>query len=141
MPLTLDTSTEFGARVERRLRQEVIIWLTTVRADGLPQPSPVWFLWDGQTLLIYSRPNQPKLRNIARSPKVALHFDSDGQGGDIVIFDGEAVITPGQPPADRVSDYVAKYAAGIAALGLTPASFAAAYSVPIRVTLHGVRGH
>ena len=31
--LNLDTSTEFGARVAHRLRDEHIVWLTTVRRD------------------------------------------------------------------------------------------------------------
>ena len=39
----LDTTTESGARAERRLRDEEIVWLTTVRRDGQPQSVPVWF--------------------------------------------------------------------------------------------------
>ena len=50
----LDTTTEAGGRAERRLREEAISWLTTVRADGQPQSVPVWFLWDGGSFLIYS---------------------------------------------------------------------------------------
>jgi len=53
----IDLSTDFGARVARRLDDEIMIWLTTVRADGTPQPSPVWFLWIDQSILIYSQPN------------------------------------------------------------------------------------
>ena len=48
----IDPDTEFGARVERRLREDVIGWLVTVSADGTPQPNPVWFVWDGETALI-----------------------------------------------------------------------------------------
>ena len=94
--VALDTSTPFGARVERRLREEQIGWLTTVRGDGLPQPSPVWFLWDGETILIYSRPDTPRLRNIAGNPKVALNLDGDGRGGDIVILSGGRASTRGR---------------------------------------------
>ena len=73
--MQIDTSTPFGERVARRLEQEIVVWLTTVRPNGTPEPSPVWFLWDGQTALIYSRPNNQKLRNIAANPNVALSFD------------------------------------------------------------------
>jgi hypothetical protein len=38
--------------VEKRLREEQVIWLTTVRADGMPLPTPVSFLWAGETVLI-----------------------------------------------------------------------------------------
>jgi predicted pyridoxine 5'-phosphate oxidase superfamily flavin-nucleotide-binding protein len=48
----LDNTTETGASTEERLREEKIAWLTTVRADGQPQSVPVWFLWDGEALLI-----------------------------------------------------------------------------------------
>ena len=48
----LDTTTEAGARAEGRLRDEGIIWLTTVRSDGQPQSVPVWFLWNGESFLI-----------------------------------------------------------------------------------------
>ena len=42
----LDTTTEAGGRAERRLREEQIIWMTTVRSDGQPQSVPVWFFWE-----------------------------------------------------------------------------------------------
>ena len=81
----LDGSTEFGQRATRRLNEEIIGWLTTVSPTGQPQPIPVWFLWDGESFLLYSRPGQAKLANIARSPRVSLNLDGDGSGGDIVV--------------------------------------------------------
>ncbi len=138
--MKLDTSTEFGSRVERRLRDERIIWLTTVGPDNAPQPSPVWFWWDGETLLIYSQPNTPKLRNVERNPRVALNFDGDGKGGDIVVITGEARILDG-PPADQVPEYTAKYREGFTRIGMDAATFARTYSVPLRVTPTKLRGH
>ena len=44
------------------------------------------------------------------------------------------------PPADQVPDYVAKYAARIDALSWTPASFAADYSVPLRLEIARITG-
>ncbi|MEO7909106.1 MAG: TIGR03667 family PPOX class F420-dependent oxidoreductase [Roseiflexaceae bacterium] len=139
--MDLDLNTEFGARVERRLREERVIWLTTVRRDLTPQPSLVWFLWDAGTLLIYSKPNTPKLRNIEQSPTVALNFDSDGQGGNMVICTGTAIIDRQAPSLDQVAAYAEKYAPNIAGMNLTPVSFGQVYSVPIRVTPARLRGH
>jgi PPOX class probable F420-dependent enzyme len=141
MAIQLDTSTEFGLRVERRLRDEPLIWLTTISADGTPQPSPVWFLWDGEGVLIYSRPNTPKLRHIERNPRVALNLDGDGRGGDIVILTGQAALAPDAPPADRVPEYVRKYAWGFARIKMTAEQFGQTYSVAIRVTPTRLRGH
>jgi PPOX class probable F420-dependent enzyme len=136
----LDLTTDFGERAAQRLANEQIIWLTTVGPDQTPQPSPVWFLWDGATLLIYSRANTPKLRNIAANPKVALNFDGDGSGGNIVVLTGQAVVEE-QAPADQVAAYLAKYQAGIARIGMTPESFLASYAIPMRVTPTRLRGH
>ncbi len=140
-PSTSTRSTPFGARVERRLRDEVIAWLVTVSPRGMPQPSPIWFLWDGaDSLLIYSRPDTPKLRNIAANPRVAVHLEGDGRGGDIIVLLGRAAVTE-DPPGDEIPDYVEKYRELIAGNGWTPASFAADYSVPLRVTATRLQGH
>jgi PPOX class probable F420-dependent enzyme len=135
------TDTPFGERVARRLRDELIIWMTTTSADGTPQPNPVWFLWDGEGFLIYSKPDSARLPHIRRNARIALHFDGDGNGGDIIVFAGEAREAPEAPPANDVADYIAKYQHLIAEYHWTPASFAADYSVPIRVTVTKVRGH
>ena len=139
--MQIDTSTEFGQRVARRLQEERIIWLITTGPDGTPQPRPVWFWWDGQTFLIYSRLGGRKLPHIAHNPRVALHFDGDGRGGDIVVFTGQAQVDESAPPPHHMAEYAAKYAAGIARINMTPEQFAAAYSVAIRVTPTGLRGH
>jgi hypothetical protein len=55
----LDTTTEARGRVERRLREEQIVCMTTVRSNGQPQSVPVWFFWDGEKFLIYSRKYTP----------------------------------------------------------------------------------
>ena len=140
MPL-IDTSTEFGQRARRRLDSETVIWLITQGKDGTPQPSPVWFLPDGDDeIVIYSQPEKPKLRNIAARPAVALTFNATESGGDVVIFHGEARIDEHAPACTGLPGYVAKYARGIAGLGTTPEGFAAEYSVPVRARLTRLRG-
>ena len=130
----LDTTTEAGGRAERRLREEEIAWLTTVRADGQPQSVPVWFLWDRNTFLIYSQPNRQKRRDIGRNPRVDLYLNSNAQGGDVVRVEGMADKVEDAPPANELPEYVEKYRAAIARIGYDPEGFARAYSVRIRVT-------
>ena len=136
----IDTSSDFGQRAARRLADEQVVWLVTVDSNGSPQPVPVWFLWDGQAALIYSQPNQAKLKNIERSGRASLNFNSDFHGGAVVVLTGTAEIVPSTPPADHISAYIEKYADGIASINMTPESFAASYSVPIRVTPAKLRG-
>jgi PPOX class probable F420-dependent enzyme len=139
--MRIDTSTPFGERVARRLRDAPIVWLVTVDGGQTPQPSPVWFWWDGAEFLVYSQLHTPKVRNVERNRRVAVHLEGDGKGGDIVVLVGDARIVADEPPADRVAAYIEKYRDGIAGLGSDPASFAAEYSTAIRVAPTALRGH
>jgi PPOX class probable F420-dependent enzyme len=139
--MLLDTATEFGQRAERRLNTDTVGWLTTVRRDGTPLPTPIWFLWDGQSLLIYSQPNAQKLRNIANNPRVAVNLNGDAHGGDIIIITGTARIDESAPPADQNPPYVTKYTAGIAQINMTPEAMGKEYSTAIRITPDRIHGH
>jgi PPOX class probable F420-dependent enzyme len=129
-----------GRKVKRRLRQEQIIWLTTVSSQNTPQPRPVWFHWDGQTVLIFSQANAAKVRHIAHNPTVALNFNSDEEGGDVGVLIGDALILQEPPPPNRVKAYLRKYKDGIKGLGMTAAALQDAFSVAILVTPRAVRG-
>ena len=113
--------------------EEIIAWLTTVRSDGQPQLVPVWFLWDGESVLIYSRSNRQKLRNIRGNPRVGLNLNCSARGGDVVRVEGTAEMMDEAPPANEVGEYVEKYRESIARIGFDEDGFSRAYSVAIRV--------
>ncbi len=117
---------------ELRLERELIIWLTTVGADRHPHAVPVWFWWDGKSFLIYSLPGR-KVRDIKANPNVELHLNTDRSGDKVVMVDGQARIMTDEPPANRVSKYLAKYRERIRGYGWTPKGFADQYHVAIRV--------
>src|SRR3712207_8123899 len=81
----LDAEGGAGARAEDRLRGEEVAWLTTVRPDGQPQSVPVWFLWDGEAFLVYSRPGARKLRNIEANPKRSEEHTSELQSRQYLV--------------------------------------------------------
>jgi PPOX class probable F420-dependent enzyme len=136
----IDEGTEFGARVAQRLREETVVWLTTVTPAGAPLPRPVGFVWDGGDVVsVYSQPGA-RVRNIAANPQVTLNFDGDGRGGDIVVLAGSAWIDADAPAADANPAHLEKYAAEIGRIGLTPAAYAARFSVPIRIRLTRLDG-
>ena len=130
----IDPTTELGEAVTERLEDELIIWLTTIGTTGAAHPRPVWFLWEKDELLIYSKADGAKLRHIARDGRVALNFNTGEDGGSVAVINGLARIVADAPKATAVPAYIAKYKSAIADIGLTPESFAAAYSVTIRVT-------
>ena len=136
----LDQGSEFGARVARRLREEMIVWLTTVTPSGAPLPRPVGFLWDGSdNISIYSQPGA-RIRNIAHNPKVTLNFDGDGQGGDIVVLSGIAEVDESGANAAANAEWIAKYATEWERSGMTAESFSQRFSVPVRIRIVDVHG-
>lgn len=137
--MRLDPTDPRHASLRERLEREVVIWLVTVSLDGQPHPSPVWFLWEGDTFLIYSQPDTGKVANIEGNSRVALHLRGTETGEDIAIFEGTAERVDDQEPADGVPSYVEKYRDHIDGYGWTPESFAADYSVPLRVTPERLR--
>jgi PPOX class probable F420-dependent enzyme len=135
-----DPATPFGEHVARRLREEKVIWLTTTGADGTPQPAPVCFLWEGETFLIYSLADAKRLAHIERNPRVALNFDGNGSGGDIIVFTGEARRLPDEPPADQNPAFAAKYREYMDRRNQTVENYAQRYPVALRVTPGKIRG-
>jgi len=137
----IDLTTKFGRAVKRHLKQEYVIWLTTVDSTRTPQPRPVWFLWENDTVLIFSQPKAYKVRHIARGSNVALHFNTDKTGDKhVIVFTGRAIIDSDCPPAHNVRAYLKKYERGILDLNMTPESFSDEYSVAIRIEITQVRG-
>ena len=130
---------EINEKVAQRLQDEQIIWLTTVRADGTPQPTPVWFLWTNHAFLIFSQPTALKLRNIQNNAKVALNFHTDEYGGNVVVFTGEARLDPNPVTAEERAAYLKKYEEGIKMIQMTPESMAQVYASALRITPTRVR--
>ena len=134
----IDLTTELGVRATKRLKDEYVVWLTTVSSNGTPQPNPVWFYWDGETLLMYSQPSAHKVKNIARNPRVSVNFQANDAGEDVIVLTGTASLLKNPPQHDP--RYLQKYRDLIPKIGLTPQSLAASYSVVIIVTPNKLRG-
>ena len=92
-----------------------------------------------ETILVYSQPGKPKLRNIQQNPQVALGLDVTDIGRDIIRIDGQAREAPEVGPADKEPDYRAKYAERIGALFGDAERFGAMFSVPLLITPRRLR--
>ena len=135
----INTSTPAGARAAERLRHDRIGWMTTVNADGQPQASPVWFLWEEGEVLVFSRPAARRMTNLRANPRVSFNLDSERQGGHIVSLEGEARVVPGAPLAHQVPAYLDKYRDAIAAEGWTPEGMGEDYCATVRIRVTRVR--
>jgi PPOX class probable F420-dependent enzyme len=132
--------TDHGRRVRQRLDGEVVIWYTSVSRDGTPQPNPVWFLPDAGGILVYNRPDAARVQHARQGGRVALHFDGDGKGGNIVVFTGAAEVVDSVPAPDQNAAYVAKYGARMERVSGSLAEFAKNYPAAILVRPDTTRG-
>lgn len=127
-------------RLDEHLKQDLVVWLTTVSADGTPQPNPVWFITDGDDIIIYSNHRAARNRTIARNNRVSLNFNSDPHGSHMTVMTGTATVDDTLPPANESAAYMEKYGELIPGLDMTPESYAETFSVPLRFTPGKVRG-
>lgn len=92
----LDLNSKLRVQVDKRLKEEVIIWFTTVTPRGAPVTNPVWFHWDGDDIVVYSQPGSHRVHNLQLNPQVSLNLQGvDGLGSNVLIIQGEARLKPG----------------------------------------------
>ena len=77
-----------AARIDQMLRSETVIWLSSVCADGSPHLVPIWFSWDGETVLIASKPNAKKVGNLRANPSVMLALGEPDDDFDVGMVEG-----------------------------------------------------
>jgi len=128
-----------AAWAREHLETDVVAWLTTVAPDGRPQSSLISFLYEDGTILFYSRPDTPKLRNIGHSPKVSFNLQSDPYGDHYLVVEGTIAIDPSIRPSDRHPAYHAKYLEPHAHWEMDVAEVAREFSVPLRITPTRIR--
>jgi PPOX class probable F420-dependent enzyme len=137
----IDLTSAFGQAVKVHLKNQYVIWLTTVDSNLTPQPRPVWFIWENDSFLIFSQAKAYKVAHIKKNPKVALHFNTDESGDKhVIVFTGEASIDANCPPAYQVDAYFEKYKQDISDLDMTPEGFSNEYSVALRIQPAEIRG-
>lgn len=122
-----------SAALDRRIRAESVVWLTTVSSGGRPHIVPIWFRWDGQTFLLFTKPEAGKVRNIRSNPAVMLALGDPTADFDVLLVEGVADVLE-LPASDLVPEsFFHEYAARMANVGLSRDGFLATYSLAIRI--------
>ena len=59
------------------LASQIPARLAYVWMDGTPRVVPIWFHWNGKEVVMASPPKAPKLKALAKNPKVAITIDNN----------------------------------------------------------------
>jgi PPOX class probable F420-dependent enzyme len=126
-------STVAATRIHGFLEREPVVWLSTVRPEGGPHLVPIWFWWDGEALLVFSKPGAQKVRNLRAHPSVMLALGDAEDDFDVGLLRGQAELL--ETPTSEVlpAAHLHKYAEKLAAIGLGAEEYAATYSQVIRI--------
>lgn len=92
--------------VETRLADERNVWLCTVRRDGSPHVTPVWFVYADGTWWIGCDARSVKVRNLEADPRVSLALED---GTTPVVAEGIAHLHRGDFPTTVVKAFASKY--------------------------------
>ncbi|MEU9785743.1 pyridoxamine 5'-phosphate oxidase family protein [Streptomyces phaeochromogenes] len=95
-----------GDAVRDRLARERNVWLCTVRPDGSPHLTPVWFVFLRDRWWIGVDGVSVKVRNLERFSRVSLALED---GTSPVVAEGEAVLRRGLFPEEIKDAFAAKY--------------------------------
>jgi PPOX class probable F420-dependent enzyme len=129
----MDTASLASGRILRFLDREPVVWLSTVRPDGHPHLVPIWFWWDGEALLVFSKPGAQKVRNLRANPSVMLALGDAEDDFDVGMLEGRAALLDRPTTEVLPAAHLAKYARQLAAIGLGAEEYAATYSQVIRI--------
>jgi PPOX class probable F420-dependent enzyme len=71
--------------------------LATTRADGQPHVVPIWFVLDGDDIILTTGASSVKARNMRRDPRVSLAVDDQQPPYSFVMLEGAATLTEDAP--------------------------------------------
>ncbi len=129
----LDLSNPRHTHVDERLRSDLMIWLSSVKPDGKAHLVPVWFLWDGEHVYIFSKPDQ-KIHNLQQNKSIMLGLDDTREGSDPILIAGEAELLPPGEVTPAMPAYEEKYAEKFARYNWTGELMGKEYTEAIKIT-------
>lgn len=74
------------------LQKPLIARLSTIDPDGYPHTIPVWFMLDGEDIVIISDRDTRKVAHILVNPKGAITIGGDSGDGSGYLFKGDLSI-------------------------------------------------
>ncbi|QFG68418.1 pyridoxamine 5'-phosphate oxidase family protein [Ornithinimicrobium pratense] len=92
--------------VESRLHLERNVWLGTLRADGSPHITPVWFVYEAESWWVGSDGRSIKVRNLSADPRASLALEN---GDAPVVAEGIARIHRADFPDKIVRAFADKF--------------------------------
>ncbi|MCI0576003.1 MAG: pyridoxamine 5'-phosphate oxidase family protein [Chloroflexi bacterium] len=84
--------TLFDAQAREVLQQPVIVRVSTITPAGYPHTVPVWFMLDGDDLIIFGEGSTQKVRHVRANPKGCFAIGGDPPGSPGYLIEGDFTV-------------------------------------------------
>ncbi|MFK4243131.1 TIGR03618 family F420-dependent PPOX class oxidoreductase [Micromonospora chokoriensis] len=115
--------------VQARLAREPNVWLCTLRRDGSPHLTPVWFVYVAGTWWIGCDGRSVKVRNVTADPRVSLALEG---GNAPVVAEGTARVHRDGFPKTVVEAFAGKYDGWDVGRQVSPGGERVLLEIPVR---------
>jgi nitroimidazol reductase NimA-like FMN-containing flavoprotein (pyridoxamine 5'-phosphate oxidase superfamily) len=92
------------AEMDTFLKQKLVARFTSIRPDGYPHTTPLWYVWDGEALWFLlgagAHPRQ-HIRNLEQNPKLCVVIDRDARPEHGGWADAQGVVMRGTVELSR----------------------------------------
>jgi PPOX class probable F420-dependent enzyme len=89
---------QLSEEAEQRVRESTVGWLTTLRANGTPHTTCVWFVFIAGEVWVATAVRNAKVRNLRSDARVS--FAIDGSADAPLVAQGDAELVPlGESPS------------------------------------------
>jgi Pyridoxamine 5'-phosphate oxidase len=72
------------------LESQIPARLAYIWTDGTPRVVPIWFHWNEREFVLGTHPKAPKLKALAKNPKIALTIDDNQFPNKVLLVRGAA---------------------------------------------------
>jgi len=76
------------------LQSKIPARLAYIAIDGTPRVIPIWFHWNGTEFVMGTPPKAPKLKALAKNPRVSLTIDDNTFPHKVLLVRGTAHLEP-----------------------------------------------
>jgi len=76
------------------LQSKIPARLAYIATDGTPRVIPIWYHWNGKDFVMATPPKAPKLKALAKNPRVSLTIDDNTFPHKVLLIRGTARLQP-----------------------------------------------
>jgi PPOX class probable F420-dependent enzyme len=76
------------------LHSKIPARLAYIATDGTPRVIPIWFHWNGSDFVMGTPPKAPKVKALAKNPRVSLTIDDNTFPHKVLLIRGTARLEP-----------------------------------------------